>query len=490
MMTTQKKKVFLFFLILSIGFIAGTLIAQFKDNSEKNNTKMDKTVPLYWVAPMDANYKRNKPGLSPMGMDLVPVYDNAIVESNAGPGVVKISPIVINNLGVRTVPVILKPLVQTLNVFGTVKYNENRLVHIHPRVEGWIETLHVSASGDPIKKGDPLYELYSPELVNAQQEFISEQNSNQGNLSAASEIRLRALNISKEFIKKLKYTKKIHQTITFYAPQNGVIDHLNIREGFFVKPDTTLMSVGNLDKVWIEAEIFEKQVRYVKLNQTVTFTMDYFPAKEWTGKIDYIYPELNVENRTLRIRIELENSNYLLQPNMYGNININVGNDQPRLQVPNHTVIRTENKNRVVVALDNGEFKSIEVKTGIVGHTYTEIITGLSEHEQVVEKGVFLLDSESSKESDFKRMSHPLELPSATVNGLIKRIDLKNRKLFIAREEIEKWNRDKADILFSVDKHISLKSLKLGEHINFTFVIKNGDFIIKKINSHPIKKDH
>jgi Cu(I)/Ag(I) efflux system membrane fusion protein len=488
------KKIFLFFLVLSTGFIAGNLIDPLSNKHSMtpilNKTEVDKPEPIHWVAPMDANYKRDKPGLSPMGMDLVPVYDDAIVESDAGPGVIKISPNVVNNLGIRTASVIFKPLMQSLNVFGTVKYNENRLVHIHPRVEGWIEVLYVTAAGDPVKKGDPLYELYSPELVNAQQEFISEQNSSQGNLGEASEIRLRALNISQGFIEKLKRTKKIQQSITFYAPQNGVVDHLNIREGFFVKPDTTLMSIGNLNKVWIEAEVFEKQVRYIELNQSVTFTMGYFPAKKWTGKIDYIYPELNLENRTLRIRIELENRNYLLQPNMYGNININIGNNKKRLQVPNQAIVRTENQNRIVVALKNGEFKSIEVMTGIVGNKYTEIIRGISEHEQVVERGLFLLDSESSKESDFKRMSHPLDLPTATVNGLIKRIDFDTRELFISRDKIEKWNRKKNDVLFSTDEKINLKALSSGEIINFTFVIKNGEFVVTKINLPAMKKGH
>jgi Cu(I)/Ag(I) efflux system membrane fusion protein len=508
-MKTHKRKIFLFFLVLSIGIIAGALIQKYLTNhvmaDTSSNTEGNKAEPLYWVAPMDANYKRDKPGLSPMGMDLVPVYNTATTESDAGPGVIKISANVINNLGVRTADVIYQPLEQTLNVFGVIKYNENRLIHIHPRVEGWIEKLHVTAKGDPVKKGDPLYELYSPELVNAQQEFIAEQNSSQGNLSQASKIRLKALNISQAFIEKLKHTKKIQQTVTFYAPQNGVIDHLNIREGFFVKPDTTLMSIGNLDKVWIEAEVFPAQVRYVKLNQAVTFTMDYFPEKNWLGKIDYIYPELNEINRTLRVRVELDNNNNLLQPNMYGNVNINVGNNLKRLQVPNQAIVKIADHNKVVVALGNGQFKSVAVKTGIVGHKYTEIIAGLSEHEQVVERGLFLLDSESSKDSDFKRISHPLSLtaknitttdlattdmPTARVNGVIKRIELKDRTIFIAREKIEKWNRDKADVLFSTDQHINLKTLNLGDDIDFTFVINNGDFIITKIHTRPITKDH
>jgi Cu(I)/Ag(I) efflux system membrane fusion protein len=508
-MKTHKRKIFLFLLVLSIGIIAGALIQKYLTNHDMADTSSEtdgnKAEPLYWVAPMDANYKRDKPGLSPMGMDLVPVYDNATAESDAGPGVIKISANVVNNLGVRTADVINQPLEQTLNVFGTIKYNENRLVHIHPRVEGWIEKLHLTAEGDPIKKGDPLYELYSPELVNAQQEFIAEQNSSQRNLSQASKIRLEALNISQSFIEKLKRTKKIQQTVTFYAPQNGVVEHLNIREGFFVKPDTTLMSIGNLDKVWIEAEVFPAQVRYVKLKQAVDFTMDYFPEKKWLGKIDYIYPELNEINRTLRIRVELENSNNLLQPNMYGNVNIKVGNSLKRLQVPNQAIVKIEDQNKVVVALGNGEFKSVEVKTGIVGNKYTEIITGLSEHEQVVERGLFLLDSESSKDSDFKRISHPLSIaakdltttdsatvgmPTARVNGLIKRIELKDRKIFIARERIKKWNRDKADVLFSTDQHINLKNLKEGDDIDFTFVINDGDFIITKIHTNSIIKDH
>ena len=205
--------------------------------------------PLYWVAPMDANYKRDKPGKSPMGMDLVAVYDDGGKGPDEGEGTIRISPDVVNNLGVRTSTASYKSLHTEINTVGYVTYDEDNLVHIHPRVQGWIDKLHVTAIGDPVKKGQSLYEIYSPELVNAQEEFLLALDRNNKRLISAAKNRLTALQLPKSAIAELEKTKKVQQRITFYAPQNGVVENLKIREGFFVKPGSTLMSIGDLSEV-------------------------------------------------------------------------------------------------------------------------------------------------------------------------------------------------------------------------------------------------
>ena len=211
--------------------------------------------PLYWVAPMDPDYRRDQPGKSPMGMDLVPVYAEQAGNVDS-PGTVRISPEVVNNLGVRTARVEMGALPAGIRTVGYVQYDEDRQVHIHPRVEGWIEKLYVKASGDPVEAGQPLYELYSPQLVNAQEELLLALNRDNQRLVRAAEDRLLALQLEPDFIASLRRDRKIRQTVTFYAPLTGVVDNLGIREGFFVKPDTTLMSVGVLDEVWVEAAVF------------------------------------------------------------------------------------------------------------------------------------------------------------------------------------------------------------------------------------------
>ncbi len=366
----------------------------------------DEKKPLYWVALMDSNYRRDKPGLSPMGMDLVPVYADDTKTNNTGPGTITISPDVINNLGVRIATVVREPLHSELVTVGYVQYDENRLVHIHPRVSGWVEKLYVKAAGDPVKVGEPLYSLYSPELVNAQEELVLAVNRKNTRLIQAAEDRLKALKISDEFIKTLKSTLEIQQTVNFYAPQSGVVDNLNIREGFYVKPGTTMLSIGALDQVWVEAGVFERQVSLVKLNDPVTMTLDYLPGRTWTGKVEYIYPTLDSKTRTVRIRLSFDNPRRELKPNMFVQITVFTDSEDKLLVIPREAIIRTGSQDRVVLAMGEGSFKSVAVTMGRSNQDVVEILEGLNVGEKIVTSAQFLLDSESSKTSDFKRMSH------------------------------------------------------------------------------------
>jgi Cu(I)/Ag(I) efflux system membrane fusion protein len=381
--------------VISLPNIGGGSMTASEESSEPQ--------PLYWVAPMDANYRRDKPGKSPMGMDLVPVYEES-GSANSSPGTVRISPEVINNLGVRTAPATLRQLSTRIQTVGYVQYNEDSLIHIHPRIEGWIEKLHVTAEGDPVKKGQPLYDIYSQELINAQEELLLALNQNSERLKNGAIRKLRLLHVPERSIRRVLNTRKIAENITFFAPQSGVLDNLVIREGFYVKPENTLMSIGALDEVWVEAEVFEKQAGLVRLGADVTMTLDYFPGRSWLGQVDYIYPSLDAMTRTLKVRIRFENKDGLLKPNMFASVDIHAGEEQPLLMIPREAVIRTQDQDRVVLAMGEGQFKSLEVTLGQADQNYVEVLEGLSEGESVVTSAQFLLDSESSKSSDFKRM--------------------------------------------------------------------------------------
>ncbi len=379
-------------------------------NNDGSNEDTEKK-PLYWVAPMDPNFKKDSPGKSPMGMDLVPVYQEDESNIQKEEGAVKISPTVINNLGVKTDLVKKSELSLKIVTVGYVKYDEDKLIHIHPRVSGWIEKLSVKSAGDPVIKGEPLYEIYSHELINAQEElFLAMQRKNQSLVDAA-EARLRSLQLSQENIDKIKRSRQVQHNVTFFAPQNGVVDNLNIREGFFVKPGTTLMSIGDLSNVWVEAEIFERQAAWVKVNDLVTMTLGYLPGKEWQGKVDYIYPTLNEKTRTVKLRLCFENKERLLKPNMFAQIVIHSENSESALLVPHEAIIRTGQQNRVVLVLNDNQFKSVEVNLGKTNGEYTEVLSGLYENDKIVTSAQFLIDSESSKTSDFKRMEKA-EIPS------------------------------------------------------------------------------
>lgn len=362
--------------------------------------------PLYWVAPMDPNYQRDKPGKSPMGMDLIPFYDNKAAGVDAGPGSISISPDVVNNLGVRTALVESKVLQTEIKTVGYVKYDEDQLLHIHPRVQGWIDKLYVKAAGDPVKKGQALYEIYSPALVNAQEELVLVLERNNKRLVSAAEDRLKALQIPSKAISMLKKNRKVQQNVIFYSPQTGVVDNLNIRQGFYVKPGTSLMSIGALNQVWVEAEVFEEQAASVVEGLSVNMSLDYLPGKVWQGRVDYVYPTLDVKTRTLKVRLRFDNDNRELKPNMFAQVTIHTKTTGETLLIPKEAVIRTGLMDRAVLVLGEGRYKSVEVKLGRTSENFAEILMGLKEGERIVTSAQFLLDSESSKTSDFKRMNH------------------------------------------------------------------------------------
>lgn len=366
----------------------------------------DKTKePLYWVAPMDANFRRDKPGKSPMGMDLVPVFSSTgETDSN---GLVSISPRVINNLGVRLTTVVNQPLATEIQTVGYVKYNEDLLVHIHPRVEGWVEKLYVKSAGDPVLEGQPLYDLYSPELVNAQEEYLLALQRDNETLVDAARQRLLSLQIPKAVIANLRRSSQVKSTTTFFSPQQGVVDNLEIREGFYVKPGINLMTIGALDEVWVEAEVFERQASLIETGASVTMTLDYLPGRQWQGQVDYIYPTLDPVTRTLRLRLRFANADQALKPNMFAEINITNRPTAPTLLVPREALIRTGKGDRVVLALGGGKFRAVHVRTGRISALQAEILEGLEEGQSIVSSGQFLLDSESSKTADLQRLEEP-----------------------------------------------------------------------------------
>lgn len=403
-----------FILVISgvlIGLLASYLLFPSSSTSQDtlaNKTAAEELTPLYWVAPMDDKYRRDKPGKSPMGMDLVAVYPQP-TSKNSEENAILISPDVVNNLGVRTTKVMLRALDTEIKTVGYIQYDEDKLIHIHPRVEGWIEKLYVKTAGAPVTKGQPIYDIYSPSLVNAQDELLLALDRKNKRLIKASIDRLEALQVPKSVIEEIKKSKKVKQTITFYAPDNGVIDNLNIREGFYVKPGTTLMSIGNLSQVWVIAEIFERQAAEVHQGDLVDMSLDYMKGRHWQGEVDYVYPVLDTKTRTTKIRLRFDNTDAVLKPNMFAQVIVHLTNTNKTLVVPNESVIRTGAMDRVVLALGDGYFKSIAVRLGRFDQTSTEILSGLDAGDVVVTSAQFLLDSESSKSSDFKRMHHQID---------------------------------------------------------------------------------
>ncbi|WP_068544739.1 efflux RND transporter periplasmic adaptor subunit [Thalassotalea crassostreae] len=442
-----------------------------------------KEEPLYWVAPMDANYRRDKPGKSPMGMDLVPVYANDNSGSDEEAGMVTISPSVVNNLGVRTATAKMQKPERNITTVGYVTYDENNLLQVNPRIEGWIEKLYVKAVGEFVTKGQPLYDIHSHELVNAQEEFLLALQRNNKRLIEATENRLIALQVPLAEIQRLKTSRKLKQNLTFYAPKSGVIESLSIREGYYVQPNKGILVIGDLTNVWVNVEVYERQASLVNVGDDVTMTLDYIPGRKWLGKVDYVYPELSEKTRTLVVRLKFNNVDGKLKPNMFAQVTINSSKDNELLMIPREALIRTGKQDRVVLSLGSGRFKSVEVIAGQVINGHVEILSGLSEGEEVVSSAQFLLDSESSKSSDFKRMASHQKIMSATTTGVINSVMVEHRMVNISRGAIEKWGRDPDTMDFLVAKHIDLTELQSEMNVIFTFEIRDGDFIVIDISN-------
>lgn len=356
---------------------------------------------LYWVAPMDPNFRRDEPGKSPMGMDLVPVYADA---AGSAPGVVSIDPTMVNNLGVRTAVVERGTLPRIIETVGYIGYDEDTLQHVHTRVDGWIEKLATTATGDPVSKGQLLFELYSPTLVNAQQEYLAALASKNTILRNASRDRLLALGVTSQDIQRLERDREANQRVRVYAQSDGVIAHLGVREGIFVTPATEVMSVARLDRVWVLAEVFERQSAWVEPGQTATVELDYLPGRLLTGTVDYVYPELDPKTRTLKVRLRFDNESETLRPNMFARVVINGSPIANITHVPRSAVIRGGSSSRVVVDAGDGRFQSREVSIGIESGDRVAIRSGLAEGERVVTSAQFLIDSESNIDTALERL--------------------------------------------------------------------------------------
>jgi Cu(I)/Ag(I) efflux system membrane fusion protein len=364
----------------------------------------DEKEVIYWVAPMDANYRRDKPGKSPMGMALVPVYAGDAGNNSSG---VTISPEVIQNLGIRTMAAERSRLWRSIDTVGYVDYDESRVSHIHLRTEGWIEHLAAHSEGERVRKGEKLLELYSPDLVNAQDEFVQALVSGNKSLIRASRERLIALGVPTDQVKRLEKTRKVEQNISIYSPQDGVVSKLMVRHGMFVTPKDQVMSLADLSSIWLLAEIYESQADWVKVGLPAEVTLAFLPGRTWEGQVEYIYPSLDPKTRTLKARLRFDNPDEALKPNMYAHVKIFAGAREGIIVIPVEALIRTGRESRVVIALGEGRFASRTVTAGIESGDWVEILSGLEPGEEVVTSGQFLIDSEASLKASMTRMQSP-----------------------------------------------------------------------------------
>jgi multidrug efflux pump subunit AcrA (membrane-fusion protein) len=364
--------------------------------------------PAYWKAPMDPTYVRDAPGKSPMGMDLVPVCAEAGDELPEGG--VRIKPGMIQNMGVRMAPVERRDLTRVVRAVGRVDYDERLVEHVHIKVQGWIEKLYVKYEGEMVKRGQPLFELYSPELVSTQEELLiaaryrdatgdspfPDVKRGGDDLFEATRRRLALWDIPERDIDQLLDRGTVRKTLTIYAPTSGVVTHLMVRSGMEVGSNDNLYTIADLSRVWVYADIYEYELAWIAEGQRGVVELSYLPGAALEGMVTYIYPYLDPKTRTARVRLELDNPGGVLKPDMFANVSIEAETRKSVLAVPEEAVIRSGRRNLIVVALGAGRFQPRDVTLGLdTGDGWLEVRDGLRESEQVVTSGQFLIDSES-----------------------------------------------------------------------------------------------
>ncbi|MCK5497845.1 MAG: efflux RND transporter periplasmic adaptor subunit, partial [Gammaproteobacteria bacterium] len=325
-------------------------------------------------------------------------------EMGEGMPIVKIKPEVVNNLGVRTITAVRGTISKDIHTVGYLTYNEKRINHIHTRTDGWIENLTVRAEGERVKKGQPLFEIYSPPLVVAQEEYVHALKNNDKRMLKRTHERLISLGISKKQIARLDKEQKVSKNVVFYSPQSGVLTKLGVRDSMFVKPETEVLSIANLDNVWLLAEVFERQANWVKVGQIAEAELPSMPGHIWKGNVEYIYPDLDPVTRTLRVRLRFNNPEEKLMPNMYAHVSIFGEEINDALSIPREALIRDAKQTRVIRALGEGRFQAQEVVAGIESGDRVEITSGLNEGDEIVVSSQFLIDSESNLKASLQRM--------------------------------------------------------------------------------------
>ncbi|HZP92857.1 MAG TPA: efflux RND transporter periplasmic adaptor subunit [Burkholderiales bacterium] len=384
-------------------------------SADKVDPKSGRKV-LYWHDPMVPGQKFDRPGKSPfMDMDLVPVYADEASDA----GGVTISPRTIQNLGIRTTEVKEGALDTGFSAVGAVGIDERGITTVQSRASGYVEKLYVTAQYDPVKRGQRLIDLYAPDWLSAENEYLVLKRSRQPGAAALAEAareRLTLLGISEDQIRKLEREGNADPRVTLYAPDAGVVWELGVREGMAVSPGMTLFKLAPIGTVWVNAEVPETQAALVRPGAPVQGRTAAFPDKVFKGKVAALLPDVNPTTRTIKARIVLANPGGLLKPGMFARLEFD-GREQRALLVPAEAVIYTGKRNVVILADGDGKFRPVEVEVGRDGGDATEIRKGLDAGQKVVASGQFLIDSEASLKTTLERLNAPGQAARSQVQG-------------------------------------------------------------------------
>ncbi|MDS4027965.1 MAG: efflux RND transporter periplasmic adaptor subunit [Candidatus Contendobacter sp.] len=427
-------------------------------------TATDERKPVKYRHPMNPTIFSDTPAKDDMGMDYIPVYADG-EERTAGPGFA-IAPEVVNNLGVRTAPVERSDLSRRIETVGYIDYDERALSHVHLRASGWVENLKVRTLGERVRKGDLLLEVYAPDLVNAQKEYLQALGGILESLKVSARDRLLALGVPESQIQQVEKERRVPQLTAVYARQDGIVSALNIRQGMYVTPEMELMTLADVSTVWIKAEVFEQQAGWLAVGQKAEVRLPHAPGETWEGTVEYLYPDVDVKTRAVRARLRFPNPNERLKFNMFADVVIHATPRAKVLNIPREALIRTKTEQRVIVDLGEGQFEARPVTVGIEAGDRVEIRSGLKEGDRVVISAQFLLDSESNVRASLQRLTAPLK-PEIWVEGLVNAVETGSRALNVTHAPIPELNWPTMTMDFPVADGVKLEQLKPDSKARF-----------------------
>lgn len=359
---------------------------------------------LYWRHPHNPEITADEPRKDEMGMDYVPVY------AEAESGGVSVSSAVRHSLGVRTAAAERAPLPRTVEAVGSVAWDADRLWHVHARAEGWLEKWNVATVGSRVRAGQLLFELYSPTMATAEEEYVQAMRMGNESLIAAAERKLEALGVPSGTIARLKRERTARGRIPFHADRDGVVVALAGREGMYVAPMTEVLAVADLAAVWVEVEVIASQGAWLRPGLPATVRVSSAPGRTWQGQVTYVYPQVDPVSRAQRVRLAFDNPDGLLQPGAWATVTVRQEDAAPVVQVPREAVIRSGKGDRVIVEED-GRFRPRAVTVGHESEGRLAILAGLAQGETVVTSGQFMLDSEASLAGELERLQAPESQP-------------------------------------------------------------------------------
>ncbi|MBI1236555.1 MAG: efflux RND transporter periplasmic adaptor subunit [Alphaproteobacteria bacterium] len=457
---------------------------------------------LYWVAPMDPNFRRNEPGRSPMGMELVPVYEGEEPEGSSS--FVEIDPRVVNNIGVRTARAQRAEFALTFAAVGYVQPIDENTSVVDVRAPGWIESLRVAAVGDQVALGDALFSIYAPEIATAQSEYLQALRSGRQAMIDASASRLRALGLTQGQIDALAQRGRATLQTSQFSPRSGIVTEMSVREGAYVQPGDQIMTIADLSDIWVRVDVFEDRIANISAGDTVRISTDAQPGRIWTGAVEYIYPTVDPVSRTISVRVRLENADFSLRPGMFVSARIDASPRTGVLTVPREAIIRSGQSDRVIISVGEGRFRPVRIVTGAEANDRVEILSGLEDGENVVVSGQFLIDSEASLQGVMLRMAPPGETagpaapsdlppspPIAEGTGIVDSLMPGHGMIDISHDPIEALGWPAMSMSFRTLDAVSLDNIAAGDRVRFSLTQSDGNWrisVIEAADAHQV--DH